>query len=37
MVVADGAWRFVVVADGLRRYMEAADGDWRCVVVADGL
>ena len=37
MVVADSAWRCVVVTDGLRRLMEMADGTWRCVVVADGL
>ena len=37
MVVADSAWRCVVVTDGLRRFMEVADSAWRCVVVADGL
>ena len=37
MVVANSAWRCVVVNDGLRRFMEVADGAWRCLVVADGL
>ena len=37
MVVADSAWRCVVVTDGLRRFMEVADSAWRCVVVDDGL
>ena len=35
-MVADGAWRCVVVTDGLRRFMEVADSAWRCVVVSDG-
>ena len=37
MVEADGAWRFVVVTDGLRKLMEVANGAWRFVVVPDGL
>ena len=33
-MVAEGAWRCVVVTDCLRRFLEVSDGTWRCVVVA---
>ena len=36
-MVADGAWRCVVVADGLLGCGVVSDGSWRLVVVTDGL